>query len=70
VEVSGNIDAGVTYVSNEHGSSAAFFDSGIASGQYGTWTLGTQYDFMTDSLTVRHTGAKRAAYGDRTLRER
>jgi predicted porin len=104
VEFSGRIDAGVTYVSNEHGSSTAFFDSGIAapstfsirgqenlgadtraifeltsqfnvgngttvpasnelfnrtalvglsSGQYGTLTLGTQYDFMTDSLSAR-----------------
>jgi predicted porin len=103
VEISGRIDAGITWVSNEHGSSTAFFDSGIAapstfsitgqedlgantraifeltnqfnvgdgttvpaandlfnrtalvglsSGQYGTLTLGTQYDFMTDSLSV------------------
>jgi predicted porin len=104
MEFSGRIDAGVTYVSNEHGSSTAFFDSGIAapstfsirgqealasdvraifeltsqfnvgngttvpasndlfnrtalvgisSDRYGTWTLGTQYDFMTDSLAAK-----------------
>jgi predicted porin len=104
VEFSGRIDAGITYVNNEHGNSSAFFDSGIAapstfsiSGQedigagtraifeltsqfnvgngstvpgsnelfnrtalvgissvrYGTVTLGTQYDFMTDSLSAK-----------------
>jgi predicted porin len=104
VELSGMIDGGVTYVSNEQGHSATFFDSGIAapstlsirgredlgngvrtlfvltsqfnigdgatvpsagaifsrtallgleSDRYGRLTLGTQYDFMTDSLTFK-----------------
>jgi predicted porin len=104
VEFSGNIDAGITYVNNEHGSSSTFFDSGIAvpstfslrgnedvgsnihvifeltsqfnigngatipaanglfnrtalvgirNDRFGTLTLGTQYDFMTDSLSAR-----------------
>jgi predicted porin len=104
VEFSGKIGAGITYVNNEHGSSSAFFDSGIAApstfsinghedssaktrvvlgptsqfevgngaivpssneifnrtalvgksnSRYGTVTLGTQYDFMTDSLSAK-----------------
>ncbi|PLZ03122.1 porin [Burkholderia sp. WAC0059] len=104
VSLSGMIDSGVTYVSNENGHSTAFLDSGIAapdtfsirgqealggdwralfnltsqfnvgngttvpsagevfnrtalvglaSDRYGSFTAGTQYDFMTDSLTVK-----------------